>query len=527
MQDRHVNVSQKLKEIFTLWKTADPSTILLAYDDEGNSNLMIDDVNKIPYDETDVNKYVMGVYQYNGKLNFSLRMSGHQNIRHLKIKVFQWMRVNNGFASIDKVRAALVHTIGFFHSMHPDFYNRGQFKTSIKQYLEPLNTGDDVNVFARKTWMTHKGKKIETRALVLEVPKDAKDSINEMMLKFTYANCPNMTYIPFANMQDENHQEIMQEIFFSQNVYLHKMDRRTIYGISNPTQQYTLLNGDMMSFQDWISTITYGDRTFLEACEIGPNGDLHLIYNAEHEPTVKKLFGNDFKLLALQHFRSSDVDDIFQRNKVNVTYNNKSMTSGATSDYLDFLKRKFSGDQNSKPLKESQVVTKGKTYAEISREPPTKMKKLNLHYSSFSPPPPPTSAQNLQIAQTLQQVLKRVESLEKKPQQLPVVDGESSDPPLEERLHKKLSEMNSKFDDKLKEMETKSNQRMIDSENMILEKFEQMQMEHSNDIKQTFDTKMDKMHSTLAVFMNRLETKLASTGAGDAKESVPVPGKNE
>jgi len=48
--------------------------------------------------------------------------------------------------------------------------------------------------------MAHKGRKIETRALVLEVPKDTKDSINEMMLKFEYDNCPNMTYIPFANM---------------------------------------------------------------------------------------------------------------------------------------------------------------------------------------------------------------------------------------------------------------------------------------------------------------------------------------
>jgi len=527
MQDRHVNVSQKLKEIFTVWKTADPSTILLAHANEENSNLMIDDVNKIPYDEAEVMKYVMGLYQYNGKLNFSLRLSGHQNLRNLKIKVFQWMRVNNSFASIDKVKAALVHTIGFFHSMHPDYYNREQFKTSIKKYLEPINIGDDVNVFARKTWMTHQGKKIETRALVLEVPKEAKDSINEMMLEFEYGNCPNMTYIPFANMQDENHQEIMKEVYFSQNVYLHKMDRRTIYGISNPTKQYTLLNGDTMSFQDWISTITYGDTTFLEACEIGPNGDLHLIYNAEHEQTVRKLFGNDFKLLALQHFQPDDVKELFKRNKVNVEYNNKPMLSGATSEYLAFLKRKFSGNQTPKSLMASQVVTKGKTYAEISREPPMKMNKLNLHYSSFSPAPPPTSAQNLQIAQTLQQVLKRVESLEKKPQQQPVVGGKVSNSTLEDRLQKKLSDMNSKFDIKLKEMETISNQRMIDSENMILEKFEQMQMAHSNDIKQTFDTKMDQMHSTFALFMNRLETKLASTGAGDATESVPVPGKNE
>jgi len=107
----------------------------------------------------------------------------------------------------------------------------------------------------------------------------------------------------------------MNEVFYSQNVYLHKMDRRTICGISNPMKKYNLLNGDRISFQDWISTVTYGDETFLEACEIGPSGDLRLIYNAEHEQTVKKLFGDDFKLLALQHFQSKDVAEIFKRKK--------------------------------------------------------------------------------------------------------------------------------------------------------------------------------------------------------------------
>jgi len=213
--------------------------------------------------------------------------------------------------------------------------------------------------------------------------------------------------------------------------------------------------------------------------------------------------------------------------KVDVEYNNNPMISGSTSDYLDFFKREFtSNNQTSQSTTSSQIVTKGKTYAEASKEPPMKMNKLNLHYSSCSPAPPPTIAQNLQIAQTLKQVLKRVESLEQKPQKLSIlVDVNVTTSTLEEQLQKKLSEMNSKFDSKLQEMEKMSNKRMQDSENMILEKFEEMRMAHSNDIKKTFDTKMDQMHSTFVLFMDRLETKLASTGAGDVKESIPVPGK--
>jgi len=71
-------------------------------------------------------------------------MSGHQNLKVLKLKIFQWMRANNGFASIYRVKAALVHTIGFFHSLQPDFYNREMFKTHIKNHLKDINMKDDV-----------------------------------------------------------------------------------------------------------------------------------------------------------------------------------------------------------------------------------------------------------------------------------------------------------------------------------------------------------------------------------------------
>jgi len=59
----NVDVVEKLREIYSLWKSADQSTILLAHADETNSNMMIDDVNtKLPYDENEVKKYVMGMY---------------------------------------------------------------------------------------------------------------------------------------------------------------------------------------------------------------------------------------------------------------------------------------------------------------------------------------------------------------------------------------------------------------------------------------------------------------------------------
>jgi len=136
--------------MFQLWKETDSSTLLLAHADETNQALTIDDIDKIPSSHKDVNKYVMpGMYQNKGKLNMSMRLSGQMNLPTLKKKIFAWMGRNKSFATIDRVQAALVHTIGFLHNVHPDFYDRENIKKEIKNFLVPIGIHDDVNVFSR------------------------------------------------------------------------------------------------------------------------------------------------------------------------------------------------------------------------------------------------------------------------------------------------------------------------------------------------------------------------------------------
>ena len=162
---------------------------------------MIDDINKVPSSKKEVNKYIMpGMYQHKGKLHMSMRFSGHLDLPSLKSKIFAWMGSNSSFTTIDRVQAALVHTIGFLHYAHPDYYNREQIKKKINTFLETLNIGDDVNnVFARKIWMRESRGKNETRATVIEVPKDSREAVNnKMMIEFKLQNCSDMTYVPFS-----------------------------------------------------------------------------------------------------------------------------------------------------------------------------------------------------------------------------------------------------------------------------------------------------------------------------------------
>ena len=210
-----INVGLILKQMFDLWQEADSSVILLSHIDETDHALMIDDTNKIPEEEAEVKKYIAGLYSYNQRLHFTLRFSGHQDLSVMKKRVFSWMGRNSSFASIDKVKAAVVHTVGFLHNIHPDYYNREELKKKIKQHLGRITEGDDINVFPRKMWIMNKGSKLQTRALVIAAPKLSRDSVNRKMMSFTAKEYTNSTYVPFSHVTNITYQEIITEFFFS------------------------------------------------------------------------------------------------------------------------------------------------------------------------------------------------------------------------------------------------------------------------------------------------------------------------
>jgi len=532
--DSNVNVGLMLKKMFKLWKDADSSVNLLAHKNEQDNSMMIDDVNKIPFDEEDVQKYIMpGMHQYDGKLHMSLRFSGHLDLPSLKKKIFTWMRRNNSFATIDRVQAALVHTIGFLHCIHPDYYNRENIKIQIKKCLEPLQLGDDVNVFARKIWMRYKGKKIETRALVLEVPKDSREEINAAMMEFRIENCGDMTYVPFAQVADEFYDTTMKEIFLSQNIYLHKTKSRTVYGVGEPNTEFTTKAGETLSFREWIETITFDDKFFLDACVVGPSGYLHLIYDEEYEYTVQKLFGKNFQEYAKDHFYEEDIKTIFSNSKI--TINRGRQTSKKDQEYADFLKRKFGANPQDMDAGIAKRDTKYKTYAEASKAPPQRKQRMNLHYSQFS------EASGIQLneqvkktkvnhnkekEQELQMVLQRLESLEKKKDE-PEHTNQDWEEKLNEKLNNKMAVFQKNFEMQMKTLESKTENRMKKSEELIIGKLHEMQMNNTTNITNSFDSRMDEMGGKLDQYMRMFMEKLGSTGNTRHESDVSVVGKSK
>jgi len=51
--------------------------------------------------------------------------------------------------------------------------------------------------------------------------------------------------------------DTMKEIFMVQNIYLHRARSRTVYGIGVPNGKFTTKSKKILSFREWIKTITY------------------------------------------------------------------------------------------------------------------------------------------------------------------------------------------------------------------------------------------------------------------------------
>jgi len=531
--DSSVNMGLMLKKMYQLWKETDPSAILLAHADETNNALMIDDINKVPSEEKEVKKYIMpGMFQNKGKLHMSIRMSGHLELPTLKSKIFAWMGRNKSFATIDRVQAALVHTIGFLHYVHPDFYNRENIKKEITAFLSPLKIGDDVNVFARKIWMRDEGKKIETRAMVVEVPKDFREAINSKMMEFQLSNCEAMTYIPFSQMADASYNSTLKQIFLSQNVYLHRTQRRNIYGVQDPLTKYEVKDGTKVSFCEWIESITYGDEQFLDACVVGPTGTLHLIYDEKQNETVQQLFGKGFKEYAQEHFKEEDLKKIFGSEKMRID-GNKNGATKLGNEYAEFLKRKFQGNPQDVDNAMRHSGTSKLSYADASRAPPSKAGRMNLHYSKFSEANPielnvqkkkakiHSSDEKTINTKHIEVMLNRLEKLEEDSKTSP----NQWENEMDRRLTEKMNQFKAQFDAKLEHMEEQTDQRLRKSEELIVGKLQEMQIQNTANITKSFDMKMNEMGHKLDTYMTMFMAKIESTSATEHKRSAFVTGK--
>jgi len=239
---------------------------------------------------------------------------------------------------------------------------------------------------------------------------------------------------------------------------------------------------------------------------------------------VQKLFGQGFKQFASENFHAEDVEKIFTNERVRMEVGD--MKSEEDMAYAEMLKRKFVNPQE--PMNRGQKVTENKTYAEASREPPVKLTRINLHYSKFSRPTT-LRTNTYQGSDMLQHDRGNVSKNNNQGEGSNIGLPTSNDwmKAMEDRLTKKINDYRKDFDAKLSDLEKQTQARMEKSEEMILGKLQEMQVKTTEDIKQSFNAKMNNVDHKFELIMNMLTKQTGSTGPNNTTASVTGPGKGQ
>ena len=412
--------------------------------------------------------------------------------------------------------------------------------------VKHLNVRDEINVYPRKVWTWQNGKKIVSRALVLEVPKDYKDVINREIMNMDKSMYPKLEYVPFARYEDEEYKNILAKVLRSNNQYLHETRRITIYGITNIQDEYELLNGAKVTFQEWVEQLTYQNVEFVEACELGKNQSIKIVYHKKFERTIRRFMGNGIKSLAIESFRPEDIGKIFcSRDRSNTG------DSGVTDEemkYFDELKRRYG--QN--PQESDQCDKRELEYSKIVQGPPKKLIKKNLYYSHFEEPNIMKFNDNdINVTQTnidgignSEKIMSQevVSKLEKMSERILLLESNRNEPIerrndgkekttieqsiriVEQSFDEKLRQMSQSFTKKMEESNSRHNKMLKNSEDRLLQKIGEMQLEQVDKIQTSTLEHMDKR---LEFMFQKICERISQPGSTDNEgNDTLIVGKN-
>ena len=515
-QDK-VNVGLILNQLTQLWRNADSTSILHNFYDEDSASDMIDHENKIPEDEELIKKYMAGIREVKGKILFALKFSGKCTLKHIKGQVYPWMAANRSFVTMDKLKSERITTLGFFTSVHPDYHNRTDFKASLEEILAEHKIQEKVNIYPRKIWTMNKGMRIITRALVIEVASSRREEISEVLIT-TKNQCYNAEYVPFSNINDSEYNQMMANIFTAQNQFLYNLDQKTVYGVQNAQEEIQTKDNLVITFQDWVEQLAYDGIHFIDSCEVGQKNTLHIVYERKYEHLIQKFFSTDMATMARDFFHEEVIHKLFGTNSPKII--GMRQFTPSEIEYADVLKRKYVTSDNSSIRGSEQK----------HETPPLKLNKKELYYSKFSRPN--TMKQNTydddeSKGTKIEQVMHRLSKLENLStktddmihdsvkSELSTISQEEWSKTLEEKITKKLQDMDEKIMKKVEQNNVTTVNLIQESEKRTIRNFEER-----------LDTKLDKRFETFFSQMEILMSKKSTTDTLNVREKS-VSGKIE
>ena len=98
------------------------------------------------------------------------------NIDNVKTATFQWCKGKGTFIKFTTLKSAKVFTGGWFHGIHPFYYNRDDFSDYVFYHLPDLK--GKLDIYQKKVWKWNERKeKIITLAIVIDGDMEVKNEV--------------------------------------------------------------------------------------------------------------------------------------------------------------------------------------------------------------------------------------------------------------------------------------------------------------------------------------------------------------
>ena len=336
-----VSVPMIAKQIFGLFKVADRTCRLLPYFGTENEDVeAIDQHDMIPTEEKHIKQWVYNPrFTRPNKLTFSMRIESLQTIRHIKDTLFPWMQSNRSFVKIDKLRCKEIQAIGCLVDIHTTFYNRITIKSFIKEELKKLGYKGEINLYSRHVWSNYNGERVSSRALIIEVNKEDRDSVVEAMVLIDITKQYKFgKFVPFnrADISDET----MNKILLMNNNYHNETRKKTILGLENIDEELVSRSGRKTSIQRWIHGIQKkeGNGLLFERVEVNVFDEVIAIFRSENTSEVYNFLSTIREQVKFVFPTFSHIDRVKAKAVSAFSSNRASYAAVLTKHYNDAIK---------------------------------------------------------------------------------------------------------------------------------------------------------------------------------------------
>ena len=318
----------------------------------------------IPDDEEKLKKWVENIRTDKSKLYFTMKIRT-VNIDHVKTAVYGWCKGKGHWVDFTTLSSIRIFNGGWFHNIHPFYYNRDHFTDYILEELPDLK--GKLDIYHKKVFKKNeKNEKISTMAIVIDGDFDVKDDVFNFLYRHKWSGrYQDVSFVPYKSNDTFTKQDQIS-LMISNNIYQSTLDR-LIIKVKDAMYEH-ILQDETLSFRDWLFNTTIGGKELIKGVEVAPDDVVRVLFHKDDADEVKDAIHNLYP-----HVVDTFGEELAKQMINEESLKRAKLSSDVEKDYTRRLKEKTGNPQGPEEMsaysQPKQQRAKGYfgTYLEVAR----------------------------------------------------------------------------------------------------------------------------------------------------------------